>query len=162
MTYARRRQDCPRNGRHFRTHGFTLIELMIVVVIVAILAAIAYPSYRQHVLKADRSDAKIALTQLAQDEERFYSQYNAYTDVIVGPTGCSGSACGLSYGSNKSPQRFYTLSVNVGGGTTGPTFTATASPVTGQPTGSDTGCTSFTLDNTGKQGATGSSAGSCW
>lgn len=138
--------------------GFTLIELMVVVVIVAILAAIAYPSYRQHVLKADRSDAKIALTQLAQNEERYYSEYNKYTNVVVGPSGCTGSACGLGYGSDKSPQGYYKLTVTTG--SSGDTYTGKAVPVTGQPTYSDTECSNFTLDNTGKRGS--SSPGNCW
>lgn len=38
--------------------GFTLIEVMIVVVIIGILASIAYPSYREYVLKGNRAEGK--------------------------------------------------------------------------------------------------------
>lgn len=63
--------------RHQR--GFTLIELMIVVVIIGILAAIAYPNYQQYLLKTGRSDGHAKLTQVMQAQERFYSQNQTYT-----------------------------------------------------------------------------------
>lgn len=58
--------------------GFTLIEVMIVVVVVGILAAIAYPSYREHVRKTHRSEAKAALLEGAQALERYYSINGRY------------------------------------------------------------------------------------
>ena len=50
------------------SHGFTLIELMIVVAIVAILASIAYPSYKDSVLKSRRAEARTALSELLQQQ----------------------------------------------------------------------------------------------
>ena len=59
--------------------GVTLMELMIVVVVLGILTALAYPSYRQYVAKAKRSEAKNCLLQVATMQERFYLQNSTYT-----------------------------------------------------------------------------------
>jgi len=63
--------------RH-RMRGFTLIEIMIVVAIVGILAAIAYPSYRDAILKGRRAAGRAALAELLQQQERYMTQNNAY------------------------------------------------------------------------------------
>lgn len=58
--------------------GFTLIELMIVVSIIGILAAIAYPSYQDSILKGRRAQARTALLELQQQQERYMTQFNCY------------------------------------------------------------------------------------
>lgn len=63
--------------------GVTLIELMVVIVIIAILAAVGYPSYRQYVAKAKRNEAKSALLQIAQLQERHYLQQRTYTNDLT-------------------------------------------------------------------------------
>lgn len=60
--------------------GFTLIELMIVVAVIAIIAAIAYPSYMDYVRQSRRADATVALLELAQYMERYYTNNGRYTD----------------------------------------------------------------------------------
>ncbi len=71
-------------------HGFTLIELMIVVAIVAILAAIAMPSYSDYIVKSNRSDAKIALMKYAQMQESYFVQNLSYAKDLTTGTGGLG------------------------------------------------------------------------
>lgn len=59
-------------------YGFSLIELMAVLVILAILAAFQYPSYLESVRKTKRAEGRAALTQLMQQQERYYSQHGSY------------------------------------------------------------------------------------
>ncbi|ABI56209.1 type IV pilin protein [Alkalilimnicola ehrlichii MLHE-1] len=59
--------------------GFTLIEVMIVVVIVGILASIAYPLYTNQVIRGERSDGQAALMSVAQRMERMYTRDNEYS-----------------------------------------------------------------------------------
>ena len=61
-----------------KNKGFTLIEMMITMAIIAILASVATMSYTQYVLRANRADAKIALMQLAQRQERFFTENLRY------------------------------------------------------------------------------------
>ena len=46
--------------------GFTLIELMVVIVIVAIFAAIAIPSYQVYILRADRAQVQQEVQKIAE------------------------------------------------------------------------------------------------
>lgn len=69
-----------------RQTGFTLIEIMIVVAIVAILAAVAYPSYTDSIRKGKRAEARAAVMNLLQQQERYQSQMNTYLAFPRGAT----------------------------------------------------------------------------
>jgi type IV pilus assembly protein PilE len=82
--------------KRIRTNGFTLIELMIVVVIIGILAGIAYPSYQNHMTQTRRSDAQIALTRIAALQEKFYSDCSHFAYKLEGTARACGSAADYS------------------------------------------------------------------
>jgi len=65
-----------------RQHGFTLIELMIVVVIIGILSAIAYPAYRSYSLKSKRTEPMATLADIAGVQEKFYSRFLRYAASV--------------------------------------------------------------------------------
>lgn len=84
-----------------RTRGFTLIELMITVAIIAILSAVAFPAYTSYIQKGRRAEAKTALTDLLQQQERFLTQRNCYmaftTSSSTGiATAVANTACGIT------------------------------------------------------------------
>lgn len=61
-----------------RARGFTLVELMVVVVIAGIISAVAYPAYTKQVLRGKRADAQTVMMQAAQFMQRWYSAKNTY------------------------------------------------------------------------------------
>jgi type IV pilus assembly protein PilE len=131
----------------FRSQGFTLIELMIVVLIIAILAAIAMPSYQNYVMKSRRSDAKVALVAIQLAEEKWRANNTSYTSTL--------SNLGLT---SSSPAGYYTLSVAL---TNGYTITALATGVQA----SDTGCAQLILNQAGNKTANnsaGTAVTNCW
>jgi len=67
-----------------RSAGFTLIELMVVVIIVAILASVAVPIYLSQTRRAKASEALAALGSIRKAEEIRKTETGAYLDVASG------------------------------------------------------------------------------
>jgi len=128
-------------------HGFTLIELMIVVAIMGILAMVAAGYFGDSVIKANRTEARSALTAAAGSLEKCRSLYGAYNSASC------NVALPLVTDSN-----YYSVSAALNS----VTFTLTATPVAGETQAKDADCTTFTLTNTGIKSATGADSADCW
>ena len=80
--------------------GFTLVELMVVLVIASVLVAIALPSYISSARKSRRTEAKTALVDLAGREERYFdtSSPPVYT-IVPSQLGYGAAAFPVTVGS---------------------------------------------------------------
>ena len=123
------------------SRGFTLIELMIVVVIVGVLARIAYPSYLKYIVRTSREAAQSHLLELSTVEEKIFLNSSAYTGSVTGAY--TGNATGgLGMTSGKSNDGKYTISAAAATNT----FTLTATPVAGK---TQVGDGNITIDQSG-------------
>jgi len=69
--------------------GFTLIEVMIVVAIVAILSAVAYPSYRDYLVRGALTDATNGLSSVRAQMERHFQDNRTYATAGTFVTPCA-------------------------------------------------------------------------
>ncbi len=98
---------------HNRQKGFTLIELMIVVVIIGILAALAIPRFMSATVKAKESEAKTILKQIFTLQDSYRQESGAYSAVLA--------TIGFDVPTNSK----YVYAVDAAAGNT---FTASATP----------------------------------
>lgn len=118
--------------------GFTLIELMAVVVVVAVLTLVAYPAYQAFVIKANRAEAKSYLMDVAQMQQLYFNDSRTYADT----------AADLNSTPPERVNKNYAVVFDLT--TTSPVaeFTITATPRGGTPQASDG---DLTIDNTGEK-----------
>ena len=118
-----------------KNRGFTLIELMIVLVIVAIIVAIAWPSYQNQLRKGRRADAQTFMLDLANKEQQFLLDARSYA---------TGGSALASLNTTVPPTVAQYYAVTIDPGPTVPSFIITARALGVQAPDGD-----LTLDNTG-------------
>ena len=149
-------------GRWLAASGVSAIELVVVLAIVGILASLSLPAYRDHVLRANRGEARSALLNLATAEEKFYLQCNEYTSALDAAAATACSPGNLRFPAS-SERGYYTVAVTAADANG---WTATATAVSTLPQYRDARCRTFQLDSTGTKTArnSGNSANDseCW
>ncbi len=128
-----------------REAGFTLIELIVVMVVLGILAAIAIPNYSDYIQRGYRSAAQAYISDLASRQTQFYLDRRVYADTTAA----------LNLAPPAEVATRYAVAIVV---TPGPpaTFTVTATPTGTQATDR---CGAMSVDQTGNKGA---AATRCW
>lgn len=129
-------------------NGFSILEMMIVVVILAILTILALSLYTSNIRQGRRSDAVNTLLAMSLAEERYRTINTTY-----------GTLAQVWGGVTTSTQGYYTLSIS-GTSATGYTLTATANGDQANDAASGTSCATLTL--TSANGTVTESPAACW
>ncbi|HUQ29571.1 MAG TPA: prepilin-type N-terminal cleavage/methylation domain-containing protein [Usitatibacter sp.] len=122
-----------------KNRGFTLIEMLVVMVVIGILAAIAIPSYQNQLVRGTRSSAQAIMADIA-NKEIFYLQ--SQRQYAIG----SSALTDLNVTLPQEVSSFYTVAITGDNTATPPTFLITAAPISGKRQEADG---SITLDSTG-------------
>lgn len=134
--------------------GFTLVEVMMVMVLIGIVAGLAYPAYTSHIVNARRGDAHALMLAAAVKQEQYYAQRGLYTSDM--------RELGYPADPAVSAKGFYRIDATLSGGGQGYTLTATR---VGVQTG-DSSCGDLTLSHTGIKSAVNNSDATpqttCW
>lgn len=136
-------------SKTIKQRGFTLIELMIVVVIIGILAAVAYPAYQNYVERTRRGQAQADLLELSQLMERRYSNGFDYRKA-------DGSAPDLPFSVSPRDGNPAAYDLSFSGNVTTNAFTLQAVPRSIQ-SGDDCGTMSIN-----EQGVRTAASAGCW
>jgi type IV pilus assembly protein PilE len=147
---------CPAPGRaRGRLNGgFTLIEVLIVVVVIGILVSIGYPAYVDQMVKARRAEAHNALMDLASRQERFFNDNRTYTADMA--------ALGFGADPYITPGGYYSVDAAAGGTGIATSYIATATRRASQA--SDTVCGDYRLNSAGRTTVVNATAPAedCW
>jgi len=89
------REDNITGGFNMGKRGFTLLELIIVIIVLGILATLGFTQYTRVVERGRTAEAKEVLGQIRTAEQAYYLEYGDYGDILninVGvPTGCTST-----------------------------------------------------------------------
>lgn len=143
-----------------RMRGITLIELLTVIVILGVLLSIALPTYRRYLIRSQRSEAKIALLQLQTAQEKYYAQYNRYTDKVTATSTAASPGLGLLGVTETGKYDIKVTELTDGD----QAYVASASPHAGGGQDDDKDCGTFTINERGVRGNSSGSTNTelCW
>jgi type IV pilus assembly protein PilE len=146
-----------------KADGFTLIEMMVVLVIMLILAAMVYPSYSGYVIKARRLEGQVALLDALQQQERYYTRYNVYKEFSAGSANPDEQRFKWWSGSSAAASAYELSAQACPGMPLQACIEVRATPGTAKvdPNFRDPECATLTLTSTGEQRAAGPGT-RCW